>query len=299
MPPKSNGVKTEPKKAHQDDDIQVVNTVISCLDIISRQRINKGVKSTRCTHISCFDLSSFCEINSIPPSYYEKDKVEFNERPTRYEAKKIVQEIKDDQTNSNSDALFQLKLNGKNVTLHARKLTGKRKDFGKELRCPICNVKFLQNELIADDFMITLLKNVPSDVESIEIDESMMVKLVKEKTPFESEKVVEVLDIESESESENLKKSRRTRRRRSGNNNDNNNDHEDEDEEDSDDEPISSQVRRSKRHKNVIKIVEMNDDEDEDDKDGLAYDSLDELFNDKINGTSSHKGTQDDPLVID
>lgn len=188
-----------------DDDIEVVNSVVSCLDIISRKRIEKCVKSIMCDHIECFDLHSFCEINGIADSYFEREKIRFS---SQYEAIPTVQNVTSEgrqkrrkkdtfvvrmSRKENSETLFKI-CRRKILTVAARKMTGKRKTNGWIVRCPLCGVKFSPNELLHDDFMTTIMRFVPKDVNSIEISEDWVVKIVREKSPFKNQEIVAIDD---------------------------------------------------------------------------------------------------------
>lgn len=250
----SNGIRgIDLKKPHQKNivkqntpekeeaDLLVLNTIVSCLDIISRQRIEQCVRSTRCDHIECFDFKSFCQVNNISDTYYERRKNQFT---PRYEAIPVVNQVtselivtknmltrktRSSKNNHNrkyvvkmtrkkkkGSKLFKIIQNGKTSSLAGRKLTGGHTQTDWMVRCPLCSVKFLPNELIHDDFMTTILKYVPKDVRSIEIGEDWVVSKVIEKSPFQNQEVVAIEDDETSDEEniETVKVSHSTRKKR-------------------------------------------------------------------------------------
>ncbi|CAM9019832.1 unnamed protein product [Wickerhamomyces anomalus] len=206
-------------KAKDEEDIQVVNTVVSCLDIISRQRTEHCVKSARCKHIECFDLKSFCEVNNII-NYYEKEHYAFSgkfdvipavnhvrskftvtdsprKRQTRFNnatAKEKKYMVTLSQQGKKSPTLFKVVHTKDKSALFPRNLTTKQYQPGWIVRCPLCSIKFCPSELMHDDFMTTVLKYVPKPVRSIEISEDWIVSEVKEKSPFQNQEVVAIDD---------------------------------------------------------------------------------------------------------
>lgn len=249
----------------EEDDIEVVNSVISCLDIISKRRIEKCVKSILCDHIGCFDFYSFCDINSIPESIFERQNMRFT---SRYSAIPVVQSVtsKGRQTKRKRDtfvvsmnrtkdsgALLKVRANKTNLTVGARLLTKKITGFSRYLRCPLCDVKFNFSELIYDDFMSTIMKYIPKDVKSFEINEEWVVKIVKEESPFKDQEIVSI------------------------------------DDDDIDNEGTKHTHKRKKPKRVIIDEIE---DEDYDDINAL-FESANEEDN------SGFAGTMNDPVVID
>lgn len=238
---KQNG--TVKKRPVEEDDIEVVNTIVSCLDVISRQRLKTCVKSTWCTHIECFDLESFRQVNGIAENYYERANTKFTSRfqaipavdfvttehiireqpkqsaspstspkrktrskqkpfqPTEKQPEKSPNKlfVRMSKTKKDNSILFQIRpqLNC-NVTMASRKMTNKRKVDAWTVKCPLCGIKFCPTEILHDDFMTLIMKLVPQDVKSIEISENLIVRKVKEETPYQNQEVVSIEDDEDE-----------------------------------------------------------------------------------------------------
>lgn len=176
------------------DDIQVLRTKVSLVDIVSKQRLGVCVKSSRCRHYDAFDFCSFCTVNKVPESYFNKRKLE------DYESRYEIQELGPKTFRVNLKKLF---MNHHSTT--QLQLTRKRKN-AKEFRCPVCNVKFCAAELMHDDFIGVILQHVPSDY--VVIDDDWNCEIVEDKE-HDQDDVVVLSDDDNNGDTGRAKKRRK------------------------------------------------------------------------------------------
>lgn len=92
----------------------------------------------------------------------------------------------------------------KKLALTKLKLTLKR--LGKmDFKCPVCNVEFGSTELIHDDFMDVVLKNVENDVEIVEVKDGEIVTVLEKRKPYETADEVIALSDDDEEEDSDVK----------------------------------------------------------------------------------------------
>lgn len=199
------GNKKAPKvQDDTEDDLLVLTSRISLIDCISGERIKFCVKSTKCEHLSCFDFSSFIELQN--PSYVKLfDRLESSRKEIRFKCEDIITESESDGLNGAPFKIVTRK--GEKFNANNRKLT-LRKSFvhvgilQKELlvfKCPLCNRKFYPSELIFDDFMHVLINHpLVKDVQQVEIDDEWRVRPVGKDQKVESTEVVALSDDESD-----------------------------------------------------------------------------------------------------
>jgi hypothetical protein len=182
-------------KPKQDDELEVLKTKVSLNDIVSKQRIQLGVKSTRCKHHEAFDFYSFCKVNGVLENFFSK--LSITDADNRWS----IRDIPNDE-----HLQFQMTLKPgkvKEMTGHL-KLTRKWKHV-LEFKCPVCNVHFTSQELIHDDFISSILNKVDESVDAVEIDDGLICTVLKETTPYDSKEVISLSDDEDEHHSKRRK----------------------------------------------------------------------------------------------
>ena len=243
----------------QDTELEILKSKVSLYDIVSKQRIRNCVKSTRCSHIEPFDFETFCCVNKVTTSFFSKPNM--TETDNRWQLRSLP--------NENGKVRFQLSLKrGKSLSnMNHLKLTRKYKNV-LNFRCPVCNVSFNSMELIHDDFMDLVLRNVPPDIKTVELDDSFVCTLLPETTEIKSDSQVISLDDGDDIAGDGLS-TEITPDLVNGIVSD-------------DDSPLKLLSRKSKRIR--IKLFSDNDEYD---------------FWDSDDGEDLIGGTEDDPVVID
>ncbi|GMF04874.1 unnamed protein product [[Candida] boidinii] len=154
-----------------DDDLVESAVLISLLDPITSNRIRIPVRSRVCSHLDCFDLISFRELNRLSPfNVVSRNQASFIARP------KVLALLDD----AKRRPLNPQKYNTRTIDFNYRqkkKWNSENKTYNNELEffcCPICNLEFsikAPGDLYIIGEMLEILENLNknSKVSKIEL----------------------------------------------------------------------------------------------------------------------------------
>ncbi|OWB68438.1 hypothetical protein B5S33_g3591 [[Candida] boidinii] len=200
-----------------DDDLVESAVLISLLDPITSNRIRIPVRSRVCSHLDCFDLISFRELNRLSPfNVVSRNQASYIARP------KVLALLDD----AKRRPLNPQKYNTRTIDFNYRqkkKWNSENKKFNNALEffcCPICNLEFsikTPGDLYIIGEMLEILENLNknSKVSKIELSLDGKWKYYMEKdantkdTDVDAvnnlnlvEKDYELIDLESDEEAE-------------------------------------------------------------------------------------------------
>lgn len=192
-----NRPTTYKRKHEEEEELEVLSSRISLIDQVSRERIKYCAKSSKCSHISCFDFYPFITIYPALTKIF--DRVHKNTNEIRFDSEDEI-----DPTTKKIKSFKIIHRKNKKFNTHNRKFTRKT-SISTTLNCPICNVIFLPNELLFDDFMHVILNHpILKDVNQVEIDDNWNVIPVIE-NEHENKEVISLIDDENKKKRKRIK----------------------------------------------------------------------------------------------
>ncbi|KAH3664430.1 hypothetical protein WICMUC_005815 [Wickerhamomyces mucosus] len=187
-----------------EEEFEVLDEIISLIDLVSRKRIKIPGKFTLCQHAQAFDIPSFLALYQLQNDIEVPSLSHFN----RYEPQNIYASVKRDGefklVFKNNEMKFKIAPKGNKLIVNTQKRKFIKKTNlntatkKKQLKCPICGVKSFLFELVYDDFTQTIL-----DI-SLNFDKYLLlanneIKLLKTQTELEQRQSSLALNSQNES----------------------------------------------------------------------------------------------------
>lgn len=194
----------------QDDDIIAESYTMSLIDPISGSRFVTPMRSRFCSHLECFDMSSFLALNHLRPFKVGVRR----ELPLANGAVNIPAIFRDTKRHFIDPKVHNAVSMGFQYRQQytSNKRMGRYNNKLEYFQCPICKLEFsiqtpgdvyVLGEMV--DLLFSLEKSDDMDVEKIEIDHNGKWKPIKEEQDVVTEKKkeeIEVIDLSEESDTE-------------------------------------------------------------------------------------------------